>query len=198
MSRLWMLLLACACSTPPVPSQPAQAAEQAEPAPAAKGPSLYDLDLTSLDGTDFDTSTLQGKAVLFVNVASKCGYTPQYAGLQSLYEAHADKGLVIVGSPCNQFMGQEPGDAEQIASFCQMNYGVTFPLLAKQDVNGKDRSALYQWLIGSDVGAGAKVKWNFEKFVVDREGHVVARFDSRTTPEDPALLAAVEKALASK
>ena len=153
------------------------------------------LTLTQLDGTTMPASALEGKAVLVVNVASKCGYTPQYEGLQSLWEARRDEGLVVVGVPCNQFGGQEPGSPEQIASFCKMNYGVDFPLLAKQDVNGADRSPLYAWLVGSGAGEGADVKWNFEKFVVSRSGKVVARLSSKATPDGPELKAAIDEAL---
>ncbi len=170
----------------------------AAPAPAVAAPvSLSAVQTHTLTGGDFDMASLGGKAVLFVNVASKCGYTPQYAGLQSLYERYRERGLEIVGVPCNQFAGQEPGSAEQIADFCQRNYGVTFPILEKQDVNGAQRSALYRFLVDSEVGAGANVKWNFEKFVVDRAGRVVARFPSGTAPDDAALLAAVDKALSA-
>ena len=126
---------------------------------------------------------------------SRCGYTSQYTGLQALYERYKDQGLVVVGVPCNQFMGQEPGTAKEIASFCKMRYGVTFPLLEKQNVNGNKRSALYQSLVNSDVGGGAKVGWNFEKFLVDRTGTVVARFNSGTKPGDVALVSKIESLL---
>ncbi len=151
---------------------------------------LYD-DLTALDGTKLPADALLGKAVLFVNVASECGYTPQYEGLQKLHEKLSDRGLVVVGVPCNQFGGQEPGSPEQIAEFCKMNYGVTFPLLQKQKVNGPDRSALYDALIHD----GPDVKWNFEKFVVNPDGQVVDRFGSKVRPDDAALRQAIEAAL---
>jgi glutathione peroxidase len=141
---------------------------------------------------------LAGKVVLFVNVASKCGYTKQYAGLQALYDAHRESGLVIVGAPCNQFGGQEPGSPEEIATFCQQNFGVTFPLLSKQAVNGKDRSELYTWLTQSEAGRGKDIRWNFEKFLVDRSGKIVERFGSSTAPDAPELGRAIEAALASK
>jgi glutathione peroxidase len=158
---------------------------------------LAQLDLKALDGQPFATPSLAGKAVLFVNVASRCGYTTQYAGLQQLFAQHKDKGLVVVGVPCNQFGGQEPGTAEEIKTFCSTRYSVEFPLLAKQDVNGAKRSALYSWLIGSSAGAGQDIGWNFEKFVVDRQGQVVARFPSSTRPDSPELAAAIERALAA-
>jgi glutathione peroxidase-family protein len=152
---------------------------------------LSTLALTRLDGSAMPPGELAGKVVLFVNVASQCGYTPQYEGLQALYQAKKDRGLVIVGVPCNQFGGQEPGGKEEIASFCKLNYGVTFPLLEKQDVNGAGRSGLYRWL----VAGGGDVKWNFEKFLVDRTGKIVGRYPSKVGPNDPALLAAIDGAL---
>lgn len=171
------------------PAAPSAAAPAAETAPATSP--LYAMTFTRLDGTTMPGTELAGKTVLFVNVASKCGYTPQYEGLQALYEAHRDKGLVVVGQPCNQFMGQEPGSSEDIASFCKMNYGVTFPLLEKADVNGKDRNALYTWLVGSEAGGDKNIKWNFEKFVVSPAGEVVARFEPKVAPQDPSLVAAI-------
>jgi glutathione peroxidase len=149
------------------------------------------------DGQPMPAETLQGKVVLFVNVASKCGFTPQYDGLQALYESYKDQGFTIVGSPCNQFGGQEPGGAEEIASFCRLNFGVDFPLLEKQDVNGDDRSPLYQFLVNSDVGGGKAIKWNFGKFLVDRNGTVIGRWGSMTKPQSKKLVGAVEGALSS-
>ncbi len=165
---------------------------------SAPGARPTEAPLIQLDGKPLDQAALAGKAVLFVNVASKCGYTKQYAGLEKLYQGWKDKGLVIVGVPCNQFGGQEPGTAEEIASFCQINYGVTFPLLAKQEVNGAGRSPLYQSLVSSPAGGGQDIKWNFEKFLVGKDGAVVARFPSAVAPEDPRLVSAIEAALASK
>ena len=153
---------------------------------------LSDLQLTRLDGSKLPASELTGKAVMFVNVASACGYTRQYEGLQALYEARKDDGLVIVGVPCNQFGAQEPGSAEEIATFCKTNFGVTFPLLEKQEVNGAGRSALYKSLVGD----GADIRWNFEKFVVGTDGKVVARFPSSTKPGSDELKTAIDKALA--
>jgi glutathione peroxidase len=159
---------------------------------------LASLSLTRLDGTPFPTSELTGKAVLFVNVASKCGLTPQYEALQALYTAKKDQGLVIVGVPSNQFGAQEPGTKEEIATFCKVNYGVTFPLLEKQDVNGPSRSPLYQWLVASEAGGGKDIAWNFEKFVVDRHGRVIERISPKVAPDSPEVKAAVDKALASR
>ena len=151
--------------------------------------------LLGLDGKPLDGGALDGRVLLFVNVASRCGLAPQYAGLQRLHEQFGPRGFSVVGAPCNQFLGQEPGTPEQIAEFCTMNFGVTFPLLAKQDVNGAGRSPLYQWLIGSEAGGGAPVQWNFEKFLVGRDGRVLARFSPETKPDDPRIVAAVEAAL---
>jgi glutathione peroxidase len=162
---------------------------------AAPG-AVYELPLTAIDGTPFDAAALRGKVVMFVNVASKCGYTPQYDALQALYLAKQEQGLVIVGVPSNQFAGQEPGTAEEIVTFCRMNYGVTFPLLEKAQVNGGGRVPLYRWLIGSKVGGGKDIGWNFEKFIVGRDGEVAARFSSKVRPDDPTVTAAIDAALA--
>ena len=153
---------------------------------------LSDLPLTRLDGSVLPKTELAGKAVLFVNVASACGYTRQYEGLQALYEARKADGLVVVGVPCNQFGGQEPGSPAEIATFCKTTFGVSFPLLEKQEVNGEKRSPLYQSLVGS----GDDIRWNFEKFVVGADGAVVARFPSSTKPDSSELAAAIDKALA--
>lgn len=153
------------------------------------------MTLTGVDGSKIEAKQFEGKALLFVNVASKCGYTSQYAGLQALYETYKDQGLEIVGVPCNQFGGQEPGSAEEIQTFCKLNYGVKFTLLEKQDVNGENRSKLYQTLITSDKGTGTNIRWNFEKFLVDKNGNVVGRFDSAVKPDSVELKAAIEGAL---
>lgn len=194
----WLLLsLACHSTVAPTTTPMAEAAPAAK-APAATTPaatSLSALSLTKLDGSPLPSAELAGKVVLFVNVASKCGNTPQYAGLEALYKELSPRGLVIVGVPCNQFAGQEPGSPEEIASFCQMNYGVTFPLLEKQDVNGAAQSPLYQYLVHSAAGGGKDIGWNFEKFVVDRQGQVVARFAPKVSPDSPEVRAALETAL---
>lgn len=164
-------------------------------APEGGPASLEAIPLQKLDGTPFDRSEIEGKAVLFVNVASKCGLTPQYEGLVKLHHTYRDKGFVVVGVPCNQFLGQEPGSSEEIASFCSATYGVDFPLLEKQDVNGKNRSPLYQFLIGSDAGGGTDIAWNFEKFLVGRDGSVQRRFSPKTVPEASEVVAAIEGAI---
>jgi glutathione peroxidase len=134
---------------------------------------------------------IAGKVVLFVNVASKCGLTPQYNGLVALDQAYGEKGLVIIGVPCNQFGAQEPGSPEEIKDFTKTKYDVDFTLLEKQDVNGPNRSPLYQFLVGD----GEDISWNFGKFLIGRDGQVVARFDPQTKPDDSSLIAAIEKAL---
>ena len=156
---------------------------------------LESLNLTGLSGKTLTADVTRGKVTLVVNVASRCGYTRQYDGLQKLYEQYEEKGLVILGVPCNQFGGQEPGSAEEIAQFCKRNFGVSFPMLQKQDVNGKNRSALYQHLVSSNVGKNKDIRWNFEKFLVDRNGKVVARFPSSTSPSDSKLIKAIESVL---
>jgi len=163
-------------------------------APEGGPTSIEQIALVRLDGTPLPNADLAGKVVLFVNVASRCGLTPQYEGLVDLYHRYRDRGLVVVGAPCNQFLGQEPGGAAEIAQFCSATYGVDFPLLEKQDVNGAKRSPLYQWLIGSAAGGGSDIAWNFEKFLVGRDGAVRKRFSPKVTPESPEVVDAVEAA----
>ena len=148
-------------------------------------------EVTLLNGENAKTAEWDGKALLFVNVASRCGFTSQYDGLQNLWTQYKDKGLVVVGVPCNQFGGQEPGKAEEIQSFCRMNYGVDFPLLEKQNVNGGSKSALYEYLLKGRT----PVMWNFEKVLVGRDGQVIDRFRSSTGPNDTKLISAIETAL---
>jgi len=158
----------------------------------------HDFSHRAIDGAERSLSEYAGKALLVVNVASKCGFTPQYTGLEELYRTMKERGLVVLGFPCNQFGGQEPGTEEEIQAFCSTTYDVTFPLFSKLDVNGEGRHPLYAWLTAQDTqpkGAG-DVQWNFEKFVLDRTGHVVARFGTKTPPAAEALLEALEKALA--
>jgi glutathione peroxidase len=154
---------------------------------------VFDIPLRSLDG---ETLELRGPA-LIVNVASFCGLTPQYEGLQALHERYAPRGLTVVGAPCNQFGSQEPGTADEIATFCETSYGVTFPLTEKLDVNGGRRHPLYEQLVTlpDQDGEAGDVQWNFEKFLVDADGQPVARFRPTTVPEDPQLVAAVEALL---
>ncbi len=154
----------------------------------------------SLEGKDVDLGQYKGKVVLIVNVASKCGYTPQYKALEALYTKYSDQGFVILGFPCNQFHSQEPGTAEEIRQFCTSKYNVTFPLMAKVEVNGDGACDLYKYLTALDAkpeGAG-KVKWNFEKFLVGRDGQVVARFLTKTKPDSDEVVKAIEAELAKK
>jgi glutathione peroxidase-family protein len=162
-------------------------------APPEGEPDRAAVTLTRLDGSAMAWSELEGRVVLFVNVASRCGLTPQYEELVQLDQALRPRGLTIVGVPCNQFLGQEPGTAEEIATFCATRYGADFPLLEKQDVNGAGRSPLYQWLIAHS--GGADIGWNFEKVLVGRDGQVAGRFSPRTAPSAPELRAAIEAAL---
>ena len=157
----------------------------------------YDHTLEALDGSTLDLTSFRGQPTLVVNVASKCGLTPQYEGLQRLYEQYADRGLNILGVPCNQFGEQEPGTHEEIATFCSANYGVTFPLTAKLDVNGPNRHPLYEELTATPdaEGKAGDVQWNFEKFLVSSDGEILARFRPLTTPDDPDLVTAIERAL---
>ncbi|GAA3447952.1 glutathione peroxidase [Planomonospora venezuelensis] len=160
--------------------------------------SIRDISVDTLAGAPTTLADLAGdKTLLIVNVASRCGLTPQYAGLVRLQEAYAERGFTVVGVPCNQFLGQEPGSAEEIQEFCAVNYGVDFPLLAKTDVNGSGRHPLYAELTrAADAGGEAgDVQWNFEKFLVSRDGEVLGRFRPNVEPEDAALVAAIEKSL---
>ncbi len=153
------------------------------------------LPLPAIDGGALPSATLQGKAVLVVNTASQCGYTGQYAGLQALWSEHRDRGLVVLGVPSNDFGGQEPGSNGQVASFCQLNYGVDFPLLEKQTVVGPKAHPFYRWAAEATGPAGVP-RWNFHKILIGRDGRLVAWFPSAVTPDAPALKSAVDKALA--
>jgi hydroperoxy fatty acid reductase len=147
--------------------------------------------LTTLEGQPLSPETLENKVILFVNVASQCGLTPQYEGLVALNHEFSDRGFVIIGVPCNQFGQQEPGSPEEIQAFAASKYDVNFPLLEKQDVNGANRSPLYQFLVGD----GPDIGWNFGKFLLGRDGAVIERFEPQTTPDDAGLRTAIEKAL---
>jgi len=158
---------------------------------------LYDIPLRTLNGSPTSLGDHRGKALLVVNVASKCGLTPQYEGLERLHKRYADRGFTVLGVPCNQFGGQEPGTAEEIETFCSTTYGVSFPLLEKTDVNGDDRHPLYSELtkaVDSDGKAG-DIQWNFEKFLVSPEGEVVNRFRPRTEPDATEVISAIEAVL---
>ncbi|MGV0789703.1 glutathione peroxidase [Mycolicibacterium sp. XJ2] len=158
---------------------------------------LTDIAVTTLDGRDTTLGELADGAALVVNVASKCGLTPQYTALEQLAKDYGERGLTVIGVPCNQFMGQEPGTAEEIQQFCSTTYGVTFPLLAKTDVNGADRHPLYAELTKTpdDSGEAGDIQWNFEKFLLAPGGMVVKRFRPRTEPDAPEVIAAIEDVL---
>jgi glutathione peroxidase len=162
---------------------------------AGDNPMIQDIPLKDINGADTSLKSYTGKVVLLVNVASKCGNTPQYAGLEAMYEKYKDKGLVIVGVPSNDFAGQEPGTAEEIKTFCTQNYGVTFPLMAKVHVKGAEKCPLYAALTSPQSPFPGEVEWNFGKFLIDRNGKVVARFNPRIKPEAADLVKAVESAL---
>jgi glutathione peroxidase len=159
--------------------------------------SLFDQPIKTLDGRETTLGEHEGKVLLLVNVASKCGLTPQYTGLEELQGTYAERGFSVLGFPCNQFLGQEPGTAEEIATFCSTQYGVTFPLFEKIEVNGEGQHPIYAQLTATadDSGEAGDVKWNFEKFLVARDG-TVRRFRPQVTPDDPELVGAIEKALA--
>jgi glutathione peroxidase len=161
---------------------------------------VYDFTLNSIDGQATPLSTFKGKVLLLVNVASRCGYTPQYAALESLYEKYKDRGFVIVGIPANNFGAQEPGTNQEIKAFCTSKYHVSFPMMAKVSVKGSDITPLYQFLTDKTASpsTGGEIGWNFTKFLVDGNGRVVARFDSAVEPDSPQVSAAIEKALASR
>jgi glutathione peroxidase len=157
--------------------------------------SIYDFSVADIHGKPFKLDAYRGKAMLIVNTASKCGFTPQYKGLEALYKKYHAKGLEILGFPCNQFGAQEPGSEDEIAQFCELNYGVTFPLFAKVDVNGRDAAPVYKYLKAEKPGllGSEAIKWNFTKFLVDREGKVLARYAPNDTPE--SIAGDIEKAL---
>jgi glutathione peroxidase len=161
--------------------------------------SVYDHSLLALDGSPFDLSQFKGKTSLVVNVASRCGLTPQYAGLEQLHERYKERGFTVLGVPCNQFGGQEPGTSAEIATFCSATYGVTFPMTEKLDVNGDGRHPLYTELTTEHdaQGKAGDVQWNFEKFLVSADGKVIARFRPQTKPESNEVIEAIEALLAA-
>jgi glutathione peroxidase len=159
-------------------------------------PSFHDFTLTAIDGTPLPLARFRGQVVLVVNVASLCGLTPQYAELEALWREAKDLGLVVLGVPCNQFGSQEPGSEDEIRQFCAMRYDVTFPMSAKLDVNGTNQHPLYAWLTGPDAAFPGRIQWNFEKFLIGRDGQVRARFDPTVRPQDADLKARIAEALA--
>jgi glutathione peroxidase len=170
------------------------------PTEPPKEKSVYDFTIKNIDGEPVKLDTYKGKAVMIVNVASKCGYTPQYEGLEAIYEKYKDRGFVILGFPANNFLSQEPGTEAEIKEFCSSKYNVTFPMFAKISVKGADQHPLYTFLTNkqSDPGFDGDISWNFNKFLIDRSGKVVARFGSADTPESEKVTTAIEKSLAEK
>jgi len=160
--------------------------------------SIYTIPLKDIDGKAATLKPYQGQVMLIVNVASHCGFTPQYAGLEALYKKYGSQGLVVCGFPCNQFGGQEPGSAADIKEFCTAKYNVTFPMFDKLEVNGDNRHPLYTLLAGKDSPFPGNIKWNFTKFLVGRDGKIVARFDSKVKPDSEEMTKAIEAALAAK
>ncbi|MDP3894788.1 glutathione peroxidase [Nocardioides sp.] len=159
-------------------------------------PNLQDFSATGIDGSDVDLAAYAGQVVLVVNTASQCGFTPQYQGLQGLHDEYGDQGFAVLGFPCDQFGNQEPGDDAEIAGFCERNFGVTFPLFSKVDVNGADAHPVFEWLRSEKGGLlGSKIKWNFTKYLVGKDGQVIGRYAPTTKPEK--ISADIEKALAA-
>ncbi len=165
---------------------------------ASAAQTVLDVPVKNIDGKETALKEHKGKVILVVNVASKCGYTKQYTGLEAIQQKYKDKGFTVAGFPCNQFGGQEPGSNEQIKEFCSSKFNVTFPLYDKIEVNGANRHPLYTQLAGKDSPFPGDIKWNFNKFLIGKDGKIIARFDSKVTPESPEMAAAIEKALAAK
>lgn len=194
MPRLAAALLALA-----LPLGAACAKKNTDPAPVtvSKDLPMWNAPIKTLQGKDTTLASYKGKTLLIVNVASKCGLTPQYTQLEQLQKKYEGKGFTVIGFPCNQFGKQEPGTAEEIETFCSTTYGVTFPMMEKVDVNGPGRHAIYQALTPLKDGTGhtGDIRWNFEKFVVSADGTTITRFDPQTKPDDPAVVAAIESGL---
>ncbi len=165
---------------------------------AARAGSLYDIPLKDINGKDTTLAAYKGKVLLIVNVASHCGFTPQYKGLEATYKKYADRGFTVLGFPCNQFGAQEPGTDAEIVQFCTSKYDVTFPLFDKIEVNGPNRHPLYVALAGPESPFPGNITWNFNKFLIGRDGKILKRFDSKATPESPEVTQAIESALATK
>ena len=166
--------------------------------PALQAGPIHDVSVKDIDGKESSLKPYKGKVLLIVNVASKCGLTPQYKALEAIHEKYKDKGFSVLGFPCNQFAGQEPGTKEEIKQFCSTKYNVTFPLFDKIEVNGANRHALYVALAGKDSPFPGDIKWNFGKFLIGRDGQIIKRFEPRTTPDSPEVTTAIEAALAAK
>ena len=186
------------------PAYPDNVVKEPTKAPAAskdgKPASPLDFTVKDINGKDANLSQYKGKVVMIVNVASKCGYTPQYEQLQAVYKKYADKGFVILGFPANNFNGQEPGTDEEIETFCKSKFGVTFPMMSKISVVGEDKAPLYKYLTEKPTAGdfAGEIGWNFNKFIVDRNGNLIARYNSKVKPDDKTVTGEIEKALAAK
>lgn len=189
---------AVAFEPPKAPAKPEAEPPAKTPAATPASPYVLGYTMKRIDGKEESLESYKGKVMLIVNVASKCGFTPQYEGLEKLYQEKKDAGLVILGFPANNFRSQEPGTNKEIAEFCSSKYGVTFPMFEKISVTGSDQHPLYKQLAAQPAPIGGDPKWNFTKFLVDRSGNVVARFDSKVKPDDPDLVKKVEALLATK
>jgi glutathione peroxidase len=169
------------------------------PSPSIAPPqkSMYEFTMKDIDGNDIKLDAYRGKVAMIVNTASKCGLTPQYEGLQDLYDKYKDRGFVVLGFPANNFMGQEPGTEKEIKDFCNLNYDVSFPMFSKISVKGTDQHPFYTFLTNKDTNPGFEgdITWNFEKFLTDRNGKIIARFSPKTTPDSPEVVSAIENAL---
>jgi glutathione peroxidase len=193
-NRFTRLSVACALAAWLFAAAAAHAEETAMPSATTQPAGPLDCSVPDIDGRPYDLAQHKGDVVLIVNVASKCGFTKQYAGLEKLYQDKKQAGLVVIGFPANNFNGQEPGTEAQIKEFCSLNYGVTFPMMSKISVKGDDQHPIYQLL----TSAGGPVTWNFNKFLIGRDGALIEHFDSKVTPEDAKLTEAIDKALAAK
>jgi glutathione peroxidase len=187
---------AAACGAAPAPGSDAGRAPIGSDQPATAGEAVVDQTVLSLQGEPVDLTTFRGHPMLIVNTASNCGFTPQYEGLENLYQTYRDRGLVVIGFPSNDFGNQEPGTADEIAEFCRLNYGVTFPMMAKVHAKGADQAPIYRMLTTETAEEfRGEIRWNFTKFLVDGDGRVVARFDSAVEPLDPQVTGAIESLL---
>jgi glutathione peroxidase len=194
-----LIAIACSLALAQVISASAQPATPPPPAATpAKAPNLYDIPLKDIDGKPTSLKAYKGKVLLIVNVASKCGNTPQYEGLEAMQKKYEKQGFTIVGFPCNDFAGQEPGTAEQIKEFCSSTYSVTFPLMEKLHVKGPEQHPLYTALSGKDAPFPGDVDWNFGKFIISRDGKIVKRFKANVKPDNQDLVATIEGAIAQK
>ncbi len=191
------LVIVTACSSSAAEQQPIQKEKAKVSTVSTQAPaqSIHDFTLKSIDGQEVKLADYKGKVALLVNVASRCGYTPQYEGLQAIYSQYKDQGFVVLGFPANNFGSQEPGTNEEIKSFCSLTYNVKFPMFAKISVKGDDLHPLYQFLTSKDSGFGGEIQWNFGKFLVDKNGKVIARFESGDAPESSKVMQAIEQAL---